>query len=66
MKLFLLFAAAVLVVGVIYRAEVSGYVARVAAGGSGSGGGSAVVESFQGVGNSGNALMGGIGNSLNR
>lgn len=66
MKLFLLLAAAILVVGFVYRAEVSQYITQVAAGGAGSGGGSAVVDSFRGTGNAGSSMMGGVGSALGR
>jgi len=66
MKKLLFLAAAVLVVGGIYRTEISRYVARLNVGSSGSSGGSPVVSSFQSTGSSSRALMGGVGNALNR
>jgi len=64
MKLFLMFAAA-LIVGGIYHAEVSAYFADLTDGSS-NGGGSSVVGSMRDMGDAGNNLMGGVGNSLGR
>ena len=66
MKTFMLLAVAALIVGGIYHTEVSRYFADLNIGPSRSGGGTSVVNSIQGVGNSGNALMGGVGNALKR
>jgi len=66
MKLFVLFIAAALIVGGIYHAEVSQYFADLAEGSSNSGGATSVVDSISGMGNSGNALLGGVSNALDR
>ncbi len=50
MKLFVLFAVAALIVGGIYRTEVSQYFADLSTERSKSGGGTSVVNSIQGVG----------------
>jgi hypothetical protein len=65
MKLFLMFAAAALIVGGIYHTEVSAYFADLADG-SFSGGGSSVVDSMGDMGRANNNLMNGIGNTLGR
>lgn len=66
MKLFVLFAVAALVVGGIYHTEVSQYFADRAEGPSQSGGTMSPVGAIQGMGNSSNALMGKVGNALDR
>ncbi len=66
MKLFVLFAVAALIVGGIYHTEVSQYFADRTVGPSESGGGTSVVDSIQGMGNSQNALMGQVGSALDR
>ncbi len=66
MKTLMLLAVATLIVGGIYHKEVSRYFADLNTGPTRSGSGTSVVNSIQGVGNSGNALMGGVGNELNR
>lgn len=65
MKLLVLFTAVALIVGGIYHTEVSQYFADLTAGASNSGGGTSTVNSIQGMGNSQNALIGGVNNSLN-
>ncbi len=64
MKQFVLFAVAALIVGGIYHTEVSQYFADLTVGPSG--GGTSVVDSIQGMGNSQNALMGKVGSALDR
>jgi hypothetical protein len=59
-------AVAVLIVGGIYHTKVAQYFADHSAGSSHSGGATSVVGSVQGMGNSSNALMTGVGNTLNR
>ena len=66
MKLFLFVAIAGLVAGGIYHTEVSEYVAALTDGSSGSGSGTSVADSMRDMGSSGNNLMRGIGNTLNR
>lgn len=66
MKLLVLLAVAALIVGGIYRTEVSQYLADLTEGSSSSGGATSVVDSIQGMGNSRNAVMGGVGNALDR
>ena len=66
MKLFVLSVVAALVVGTVYHAEISDYVAGLADGFSGSGGGTSVVDSIRDMGNSEKALIGGVGNVLDR
>ena len=66
MKLFVLFAVAALIVGGIYHTEVSQYFADLTVGPSESGGGTSVVDSIQGMGNSQNTLMGKVGRALDR
>ena len=66
MKLFMLFAVAALIVGGVYRTEVSQYFADRAARPSGSRGGTTVVDSIQGMGNAQNALMDQVGSALDR
>lgn len=67
MKLLALIAVAAVVVGGIYHAEISQYFAHLAdASSNGGGGGSSVVNSIQNMGNSENALLGGVDNALNR
>ena len=66
MKLFVLFAVAALIVGGIYHTEVSQYFADRAARPSGSRGGTTVVDSIQGMGNSQKTLMGKVGRALDR
>ncbi len=66
MKLFVLFAVAALIVGGINHTEVSQYFADLTVGTSKSGGGTSVVDSIQGMGNSQNALMGQVGSALDR
>lgn len=66
MKFFVLLAVAALIVGGIYRTEVSQYVADLAVEPSEYGGGTSVVNSIQGTGRSQNALMGRVGGALDR
>ena len=66
MKTFMFLAVAALIVGGIYHTEVSRYVAGLDVGSSRSSGSTSVVKSIQRTGNSGNALMGGVGNALKR
>ncbi len=66
MKLLVLFAVAALIIGGINHTEVSQYFADLTEGPSESGGGTSVVDSIQGMGNSQNALMGQIGGALDR
>ena len=66
MKLFMLFTVAALIVGGIYRTEVSQYFADLSIERSKSGGGTSVVNSIQGVGNAQNALLGQVGSALDR
>jgi hypothetical protein len=66
MKLVVLCAVAALIVGGVYHKEVSQYFADHTAGASQSGGTTSVVNSIQGMGNSSNALMGGVNNALSR
>lgn len=66
MKLLVLFTVAALIVGGIYHTEVSRYFADLTGGPSGSGGGTSVAGSIQGMGNSQNALMGQVGSALDR
>ena len=66
MKLFVLFAVAALIVGGIYRTEISQYVADLTVEPSEYGGGMSVVDSIQATGNSQNALMGQVGSALDR
>ena len=66
MKLLMLFTVAALIVGGIYHTEVSQYFADLTVGPSESGGGTSVVDSIQGMGNSQNALMGQVGSALDR
>ncbi len=66
MKTFVLLAVAALIVGGIYHTEVSQSFADFTVGPSESGGATSVVDSIRGVGNSGNALLGGVGNALDR
>lgn len=66
MKFFVLIAVAALIVGGIYRTEVSQYVADLAAEPSEYGGGTSVVNSIQDTGRSQNALMGRVGGALDR
>ncbi len=66
MKLFVLFAVAALIVGGIYHTEVSQNFADLTAGPSESGGGTTVVDSIQGMGNSQKALMDQVGSALDR
>ncbi len=66
MKLFVLFAVAALIVGGINHTEVSQYFADLTVESSESGGGTSVVDSIQGMGNSQNALMGQVGSALDR
>lgn len=63
MKLLVLFTVAALTVGGIYHTEVSQYFADLTEGSFNSGG---AVGSMQGMGNSSNDLMGGVGNALDR
>lgn len=64
MKTFLLLAAAAVIVGAIYHTEISRYVADFTAGSSRPSSGSSVVGSMRDMGNSGNAVMGGVGNAI--
>ncbi len=66
MKLFVLFAVAALIVGGIYHTEVSQYFTDRTVGPSESGGGTTVVDSIQGMGNSQKALMDQVGSALDR
>jgi hypothetical protein len=66
MKFFVLFAVAALIIGGINHTEVSRYFADFTVGPSESGGGTSVVDSIQGMGNSQNALMGQVGSALDR
>ncbi len=66
MKLFMFFVVAALIVGGINHTEVSQYFADLTEGYSNSGGATSVVDSIQGVGNSRNALLGGVANALDR
>ena len=66
MKLFMFFAVAALIVGGINHTEVSQYFADLTEGYSNSDGETSIVDSIQGVGNSSNALLGGVGNALDR
>ena len=66
MKTLLFLAAAGLIVGGIYHKEVSRYVTDLNVASSRSGGATSVVNSIRSTGNSGNALMGGVGNALKR
>ncbi len=66
MKLFVLFAVAALIIGGINHTEVSQYFADLTVEPSESGGGTSVVDSIQGMGNSQNALMGQVGSALDR
>ncbi len=66
MKPILFVAIAALVVGGIYHTEVSEYVADLTDGSSSSGSVTSVAASMRDMGNSGNNLMRGIGNTLNR
>ena len=65
MKLFVLFTVAALIVGGVYHTEVSRYFANLTKGSS-SAGATSVVDSFKGTSNSGNNLMDGVGNALDR
>jgi hypothetical protein len=65
MKLFVLFAVAAVIVGGVYHKEVSQYFADHA-GSSQSGSATSVVNSMQRMGNSSNALLGGVNNALDR
>ena len=70
MKTFLLLLVAAVIVGAIYHTEVTRYVADLNIGSSSSGGsyssssGPSVVSSMRAMGNSGSALMGGVGNAI--
>ena len=66
MKPFLFVAIAALVVGGIYHTEVSEYVADLTDGSSSTGSGTSVVDSMRDMGSSGNNMMRGIGDRLNR
>ncbi len=66
MKLLMFFTVAALIVGGIYHTEVLQYFADRTVGPSESGGGTSVVGSIQGMGNSQNALMGRVGSALAR
>ena len=66
MKPFLFVAIAALVAGGIYHTEVSEYVADLTDGSSSSGSVTSVADSMRDMGSSGNNLMRGIGNTLNR
>jgi hypothetical protein len=66
MKFMMFLVVAALIAGGIYHKEVSKYVADLNFGSSRSSGATTVVDSIQGMGNSSNALMGGVNNALNR
>ena len=66
MKLFVLFTVAALIIGGINHTEVSQYFADLTVGPSESGGGTTVVDSIQGMGNSQKALMDQVGSALDR
>ena len=66
MKLFMFLVVAVLIIGGINHTEVSQYFADLTEGYSNSDGETSIVDSIQGVGDSSNALLGGVGNTLNR
>lgn len=66
MKLLVLLAVAALIVGGIYHTEVSKYLADLTGGSSNSGSATSVVHSMQRMGNSSNAVMGGVGSALGR
>ena len=66
MKLLALCAVAALIAGGVYHKEVLKYFADHTATASQSGGTTSVVNSIQGMGNSSNALMGGVNNALSR
>ncbi len=66
MKLFMFFVVAALIVGGINHTEVSQYFADLTEGYSNSGGATSVVDSIRGVGNTSNALLGGVANTLDR
>ncbi len=66
MKFLMLFTVAALIVGGIYRTEVSQYFANLSAERSKSGGETSVVNSIQGMGNAQNALLGQVGSALDR
>lgn len=62
MKFLLFLGLLALVVGGIFHAELGRFIGDLASGPSG--GGSAVGSSIQGMGNSGNSLMNGVGNAF--
>ena len=66
MKTFALLVVAALIIGCIYHIEVSRYVAHLTEGSSNSGGATSVMGSIRHMGNSGNSLMRGVGNALDR
>lgn len=70
MKLFTFIAVALLIIGGIFHTQISEYFDDMSLASSdsdsGSGGGTSVFGSIQRVGNSGNALMNGVGGALNR
>lgn len=72
MKLAMLLTVVAMVLGGIYHTEIQDYFAQLrdnsaSSGGAGGGGGStSYISSMRDMGNSGNALMTGVGGSLNR
>ena len=66
MKLFVFLAVAALVVGSIYHAEISDYVADLSNGSSSFGGTPSVLSSMQSVGEKSSAAFGSVGKAFGR